>query len=136
MRILTYGTFDLFHLGHLNILRRLKELGNHLSVGVSTDEFNASKGKISVYSYAERAAIVAGIRYVDHVFPEQSWDQKQNDIANLKIDVFGMGDDWKGKFDQLKNCCRVIYLPRTEDISTSAIKAHLADSSVAKRMGL
>lgn len=136
MRILTYGTFDLFHVGHLNILRRLKDLGTHLSVGVSTDEFNSRKGKVSVCSYSERAAIVSAIRYVDHVFEENDWDQKELDIKRLNIDIFGMGSDWAGKFDQLDKYCKIVYLTRTENISTTSIKAHLSDSSIARKMGL
>lgn len=120
--ILTYGTFDMFHIGHLNLLRSLRSMGSKLVVGVSTDEFNAVKGKETLVPYAERASIVAAIRYVDEVFPERDWEQKEADIARYKADVFAMGNDWTGKFDYLSNVCQVVYLPRTEGISTTEIK--------------
>ena len=125
IRILTYGTFDLFHIGHLNLLIRAKSLGVSLAVGVSTDEFNEKKGKKSVFSYEERANIVGSIRYVDEVFPEASWDQKKTDIAAKKIDIFVMGDDWRGKFDYLEGNCKVVYLKRTDGISSSQLKRNL-----------
>ena len=120
--IITYGTFDLFHIGHVNLLRRLRDLGDRLVVGVSSDEFNALKGKKSVMPYAHRAAIVAACRHVDHVFPEHNWEQKRDDIVREKADIFAMGDDWVGKFDFLGDLCQVVYLPRTQDISTTEIK--------------
>ncbi len=121
-RVITYGTFDLFHIGHLNILRRARALGDHLTVAVSTDEFNIGKHKQCVYPYAHRAQIVEAIRYVDEVIPETRWDQKIEDVKNNSIDVFVIGHDWEGKFDFLKEYCEVIYLPRTEKISTTEIK--------------
>jgi len=123
--VITYGTFDLFHIGHLNLLKRLKEQGDRLIVAVSTDEFNAIKGKTSLFSYQERMAIVAAIQYVDLVIPEHNWEQKVLDIQEYQIDVFGMGDDWKGKFNELKSCCEVVYLPRTQSISTTDLKRKL-----------
>ena len=123
--ILTYGTFDMFHIGHLKLLKRLKLLGDKLIVAVSTDEFNAIKGKKTIIPYAQRAEIVESIRYVDMVIPENDWQQKITDIKKYKIDTFAMGHDWKGKFDELKEYCEVIYLPRTEGISTTALKQQL-----------
>lgn len=124
--ILTYGTFDLFHVGHIRLLKRLSELGDKLIVGVSTDEFNLKKGKKSFFSYAERAEIVQSCRYVDQVIPERDWEQKRNDILECNVDVFAMGDDWVGTFDSLKDICDVVYLERTENISTTDIKSKLA----------
>lgn len=135
VRVLTYGTFDLFHIGHLRLLERLRGLGDHLTVGVSTDEFNALKGKSSLVPYADRAAIVASCRFVDAVIPENDWAQKAHDIARHGIDVFGMGGDWEGKFDELGALCRVVYLPRTSGISSTSIKERMqildSDSLVA-----
>ncbi|MFA5582175.1 MAG: adenylyltransferase/cytidyltransferase family protein [Paracoccaceae bacterium] len=122
-KIITYGTFDLFHIGHVRLLERLKTLGDHLTVCVSTDEFNALKGKTAVMPYAQRAEVVAACRFVDRVLPEEHWDQKREDILREKIDVFAMGDDWVGKFDDLADICEVVYLPRTKDISSTALKA-------------
>lgn len=124
-KVITYGTFDLLHTGHINILRRAKMLGDYLIVAVSTDEFNKKKGKCAYYSYEERKTIVEAIRYVNQVIPEESWEQKINDIRKYDIDIFVMGDDWKGKFDYLKDYCEVVYLPRTEGISTTKIKNDL-----------
>jgi len=124
--IITYGTFDLFHFGHVRLFQRLKSLGDRLIVGVSTDEFNAQKGKAAFFNYQQRAEIVAACRYVDLVIPETNWQQKQHDIKSLKIDIFGMGNDWQGKFDSLSSQCQVIYLDRTGNISTTEIKSSLA----------
>lgn len=121
--VLTYGTYDMFHIGHLNLLRRLKGFGSKLIVGVSTDEFNAMKGKKTVIPYADRAAIVAGVRYVDAVFEESSWSQKRDDIHRFQVDIFAMGGDWEGKFDDLSDICQVTYVPRTPGVSTTEIKA-------------
>jgi glycerol-3-phosphate cytidylyltransferase len=121
-KIITYGTFDLFHYGHLRILERAKALGDYLVVGVSTDEFNAIKGKKCTYSYEHRAAIVKAIKYVDEVIPENCWEQKIHDIQENDIDIFVMGHDWEGRFDELKDYCDVRYLERTENISTTQIK--------------
>lgn len=124
-KVITYGTFDLFHIGHLNILKRAKSLGDYLIVAVSSDDFNAIKGKKCIIPDYERMAIVEAIRYVDEVIPENSWDQKIDDIVNNNIDIFVMGDDWKGKFDYLNEFCEVIYLPRTSNISSTMIKNKL-----------
>jgi len=124
--VLTYGTYDLFHVGHVRLLKRLRALGDCLVVGISTDEFNASKGKKSFYSFEERKEILETCEYVDHVIPESDWAQKADDVKRLGASVFGMGDDWDGKFDELKEHCEVIYLPRTEQVSTTEIKSALA----------
>lgn len=124
-KIITYGTFDLFHIGHLNILKRAKEQGDYLIAAVSSDAFNAGKGKKAYYSEDDRMEIVRAIRYVDEVILEESWDQKRKDIQKYKVDAFVMGDDWKGKFDDLADLCEVIYLPRTEGVSTTKIKTDL-----------
>lgn len=124
-KVITYGTFDLFHIGHLNILKRAKELGDYLIVAVSSDSFNAIKGKKCAIPDYERMAIVEAIKYVDEVIPENSWEQKIEDIKSHNVDVFDMGDDWKGKFDFLSEYCEVVYLPRTDGISTTKIKKEL-----------
>lgn len=121
-RVLTYGTFDLFHVGHIRLLERARALGDYLVVGLSTDEFNLGKGKNSVFSYPERFAILSAVRHVDKIIPEGSWDQKVSDVLANDIDVFVIGDDWQGKFDFLKTHCEVTYLPRTAGISTTYIK--------------
>lgn len=121
--VITYGTFDLFHIGHLNLLRRAKDLGDYLIVAVSTDHFNwVEKHKKCQIPDKDRMAIVEAIKYVDKVIPEDSWDQKIKDVQKYDVDVFVMGDDWKGKFDFLKDYCEVVYLPRTEGISSSSLK--------------
>lgn len=125
-KVITYGTFDLLHVGHINILRRARELGDYLVVALSTDEFNAGKHKTSYHPYEDRKIILESIKYVDKVIPETSWDQKIKDVQENNIDIFVMGDDWKGQFDFLKPYCEVIYLPRTEGISTTKIKHDLA----------
>lgn len=124
-RIITYGTFDLFHIGHVRLLKRLADLGDHLTVCVSTDEFNAIKGKSTVIPYDQRAEIVGACRYVDAVLPEQDWAQKRDDIIREKIDIFAMGDDWSGKFNDLGDICEVFYLPRTEDVSSTSLKSFM-----------
>lgn len=123
--VLTYGTFDLFHIGHLNLINRLTELGDRLVIAVSTDEFNAGKGKTSVVSYEDRARIIGSIKGVDLVIPETSWEQKASDIVEHGVDVFAIGEDWAGKFDELKELCEVVYLPRTDGISSTEIKQML-----------
>jgi len=124
-RVLTYGTFDLLHFGHINLLIRAKELGDHLTVGISTDQFNEIKNKKSYHSFEHRKMILESIRYVDKVIPENTWDQKVKDVIENNIDLFVMGDDWKGEFDFLEDYCEVIYLPRTAGISTTKIKTDL-----------
>lgn len=123
--VLTYGTFDLFHIGHLRLIERLAAMGDRLIVGVSTDEFNAGKGKKSVVSYDDRAAIVGAIKGVDLVLPERAWEQKRADIIEHGVDIFVMGDDWTGKFDELSDVCEVRYLPRTSGVSSTDIKEML-----------
>ncbi|OCA84651.1 glycerol-3-phosphate cytidylyltransferase [Pradoshia sp. D12] len=124
-KIITYGTFDLLHVGHINILRRAKEMGDYLVVGLSTDEFNKAKNKKAYHSYENRKLILESIEFVDEVIPEENWEQKIKDIKEHDIDVFVMGDDWEGHFDFLKEHCQVVYLPRTIGISTSQIKKDL-----------
>lgn len=124
-KVITYGTFDLLHYGHINILKRARELGDYLIVALSTNEFNSIKGKKSYFSYEERKKLLESIRYVDLVIPENNWDQKIDNIKEFKIDVFVIGNDWKGKFDFLKDYCEVVYLNRTPEISTTKIKEDL-----------
>lgn len=127
--VLTYGTFDMFHIGHLELLKRLKALGDILIVGVSTDEFNEIKGKKTIIPYAQRARIVEAIRYVDKVIPENNWEQKKEDIKKFNVITFAMGNDWEGKFDNLKEYCEVVYLSRTEGISSTTLKEQLKQIS-------
>lgn len=127
--VITYGTFDLFHIGHLNLLRNLRQFGSRLVVGVSTDEFNVLKGKKTVIPFSHRADIVGALKFVDRVFPETCWEQKRHDIGKHGADIFAMGDDWKGKFDHLSDLCRVVYLPRTRDVSSTEIKQAIRVSS-------
>lgn len=125
-RVITYGTFDLLHYGHINLLRRAKALGDYLIVALSTDEFNLKqKNKVCYFYYEERKKLLEAIRYVDLVIPEESWEQKRTDIPLYHVDTFVMGDDWKGKFDFLEDLCQVVYLPRTPEISTTKIKKEL-----------
>ncbi len=124
-RVLTYGTFDLLHIGHINILKRARAQGDYLIVALSTDEFNAVKGKKAYHSYNERRSLLEAVRYVDLVIPENNWDQKVSDVQKYQVDIFVMGDDWEGKFDFLQEHCKVVYLPRTEGISTTKIKEDL-----------
>ncbi|OQA51769.1 MAG: Glycerol-3-phosphate cytidylyltransferase [Candidatus Omnitrophica bacterium ADurb.Bin292] len=131
-RVLTYGTFDLLHYGHLQLLCRAKKLGDYLVVGLSDDGFNALKGKKCYFDYEQRKDLLEAIRCVDLVIPERSWEQKIKDVKKFKIDRFVMGDDWKGRFDYLKEFCEVIYLPRTPEISTTKIKEILANNKSGK----
>lgn len=126
-RVLTYGTFDLLHFGHIEILRRAKELGDYLIVAVSTDEFNKIKGKKAYHNYETRKKMLEAIRYVDLVIPEKDWKQKRNDVIDYKVDVVVMGSDWENNenFECLRDICEVVYLPRTEGISTTKIKKDL-----------
>lgn len=123
--VITYGTFDLLHWGHINLLKRARELGDYLIVGVSTDDFNLLKHKESYHSYNERKLILEAIKYVDKVIPEKNWNQKIEDIKKYGVNIFVMGDDWQGKFDYLNSVCDVVYLNRTPGISTTKIKVDL-----------
>ena len=126
-RVIAYGTFDLLHYGHINLLKRAKELGDYLIVALSTDDFNwKEKHKKSYFSYERRKALLEAVRYVDLVIPEENWEQKRTDIHEYHVDTFVIGDDWTGKFDYLKEeGCEVVYLPRTPEISTTQIKQDL-----------
>ncbi|WP_448983738.1 glycerol-3-phosphate cytidylyltransferase [Olsenella uli] len=126
-RVITYGTFDLLHYGHISLLRRARGLGDYLVVALSTDEFNHNeKGKVCYFSYERRKMLLEAIRYVDLVIPEESWGQKRSDIHEYRIDTFVMGDDWEGQFDFLtEEGCSVVYLPRTPEISSTRIKDSL-----------
>jgi glycerol-3-phosphate cytidylyltransferase len=130
MKVLTYGTFDLFHHGHLRLLERARALGSHLTVGVSTDAFNALKGKHCVESFQTRVRRLEALPFVDRVIPERTWTQKRDDVERLAIDLFVMGDDWAGAFDFLRPLCEVRYLPRTPDISSTRLREALALGSV------
>lgn len=130
-KVITYGTFDLFHVGHLNLLKRAKALGDYLVVAVSSDEFNALKGKKAYHSLQDRVAILQAIEFVDEVIVENGWEQKAKDIKQHNIDVFVMGDDWKGQFDHLEELCEVVYLSRTDGISTTKIKNDLKEVSIS-----
>ena len=123
--VITYGTFDMFHIGHLKLLRRLKEMGDRVIVAVSTDEFNALKGKKTLIPYDQRAAIVGAIDCVDLVIPEETWEQKLADVKKYEVDIFAIGNDWRGKFDFLEEFCEVVYLERTKNISTTDLKRSL-----------
>lgn len=125
-RVITYGTFDLLHYGHINLLRRAKENGDYLIVVLSTDEFNwDSKQKKCYFDYEKRKMLLEAVRYVDLVIPENNWEQKVEDVELYHVDKFVMGNDWEGKFDFLKEYCEVIYLPRTPEVSTSQIKSEI-----------
>lgn len=127
-RVITYGTFDLLHYGHINLLRRAKEFGDYLIVALSTDEFNwTKKHKKCYFPYEQRKNLLEAIRYVDLVIPEENWEQKVGDVQLYHVDTFVMGDDWTGRFDFLTPYCKVIYLPRTPEISTSRIKEDLKE---------
>ena len=127
-KVITYGTFDLLHYGHINLLRRAKEKGDYLIVALSTDEFNWNeKQKKCYFTFDQRKKLLEAIRYVDLVIPEENWAQKVSDVQEFRVDTFVMGDDWEGKFDFLKNYCEVVYLPRTPEISTTQIKQELKD---------
>ena len=132
--VITYGTFDLLHVGHIRLFQRLRELGTRLVVGVSTDEFNAVKGKRTVIPFDHRIEMVRAVRYVDAAFPEDTWEQKRSDITTHGADVFAMGADWEGKFDHLNDICKVVYLPRTDGISSTQIKTALRPFS-SERIG-
>lgn len=124
-RVITYGTYDLLHYGHINLLKRARELGDYLIVALSTDEFNLGKNKTCYFPYEKRKQLLEAIRYVDLVIPETCWEQKVEDVKLYHVDTFVMGDDWAGKFDFLKEYCEVVYFPRTPEISTTQIKKDL-----------
>ena len=124
-RVITYGTYDLLHYGHIELLRRAREMGDYLIVALSTDEFNQIKNKKSYYDFEQRKMMLESIRYVDLVIPEDGWGRKETDVDRYDVDVFVMGHDWEGKFDFLKDKCEVVYLKRTEGISTTKIKQEL-----------
>jgi glycerol-3-phosphate cytidylyltransferase len=124
-RVITYGTFDVLHYGHINLLKRARELGDYLIVGLSSDNFNKIKNKKSFYTYEQRKMILEACRYVDLVIPEDSWNQKETDVQKYKADIFVMGDDWLGKFDFLKEKCQVVYLPRTPGVCSTNTKNYL-----------
>ncbi len=126
-KVITYGTYDLLHVGHINLLKRAKELGDYLLVVLSTDEFNAMKHKEAYHKYEDRKIILEAIKYVDEVIPEYTWEQKIKDVVDNNIDVFVMGHDWEGQFDFLKEYCEVVYLRRTKGVSTTKIKEELSD---------
>lgn len=134
--VLTYGTFDLFHPGHVQLLKRARELGTRLVVGLSTDEFNALKGKKAVMSFEDRKAVLEACRYVDEVIPEENWTQKTSDAMRLGADVFVMGDDWTGKFDFMSEICSVMYLSRTPKISSTKIKQLLSEEQSSTSLSL
>lgn len=127
IRVLTYGTFDLLHYGHIRLLKRAKEMGDYLIVALSTDEFNALKGKKAFHDYETRKLMLEAVRYVDLVIPEYSWEQKIDDIKTYNVDICVMGSDWKDsdKFDYLRDYCELRFLDRTEGISTTKIKEEL-----------
>lgn len=125
-RVITYGTYDLLHYGHIELLRRARALGDYLVVALSSDEFNAGKDKKAYFPYRDRKRMLEAIRYVDLVIPEHTWEQKIDDIGRYHIDTFVMGDDWDGKFDELREHCEVVYLTRTPEVSTTQIKSNLA----------
>jgi glycerol-3-phosphate cytidylyltransferase len=128
--VITYGTFDILHVGHINLLRRARAMGDRLVVGLSSDQFNQSKHKSSLLTYENRRAVLEAIRWVDEVFPEVRWDQKADDIRKHGADLFVIGSDWEGRFDFHSEYCQVCYLPRTEDISTTEIKQSLLDNGL------
>jgi glycerol-3-phosphate cytidylyltransferase len=130
-RVLTYGTFDLLHYGHIKLLQRARSLGEELHVGLSTDSFNKIKGKVALMSYEERRDLLLACRCVDHVFPEKNWEQKESDIIRLDAGFLVMGDDWAGKFDDYAKLCQVRYFERTPDISSTMLRERLAHIKAA-----
>jgi glycerol-3-phosphate cytidylyltransferase len=128
MRVMTYGTFDTLHYGHVLLLERAKAMGDYLIVGLSSDEFNAVKGKHAHFDYETRKRLLQSLRCVDLIIPEHNWEQKRRDIVNHKVDIFTMGDDWKNKFDDLSDLCAVHYLPRTPSVSSTLLRKHLVNS--------
>ncbi|MFT5786337.1 MAG: glycerol-3-phosphate cytidylyltransferase [Ascidiaceihabitans sp.] len=133
MRVITYGTFDTLHYGHIRLLKRARALGSHLTVALSTDEFNLSKGKEAKFSWEQRKLDLEGVRYVDDIIPESHWEQKVTDVTTREIDVFTIGDDWEGEFDFLKEHCDVVYLGRTLNISSTMIRDIAATATKPKK---
>lgn len=121
--VLTYGTYDLIHVGHIRLFQRLSMIADKLIVACSTDEFNKVKGKVTVIPFDQRVEMLESCRYVDQVIAESNWDQKRSDVVKYDVDLFAMGDDWEGKFDELADLCDILYLPRTQNISTTELKA-------------
>jgi len=133
-KIITYGTFDLLHYGHINLLRRAKGLGDYLIVALSTDDFNVEKmKKKSYFTFDERKSLLESIRFVDLVIPETCWEQKYSDIREFRVDILVMGDDWEGKFDWMKKYCEVVYFPRTAMVSTSKIKQDISSADMVNQ---
>lgn len=128
-KVITYGTFDTLHYGHILLLKRARAMGDHLTVGLSSDDFNSTKEKASHFDYETRKALLEAITYVDEIIPENNWDQKRSDVVDNSISVFTMGDDWAGKFDFLSDVCEVVYLTRTPSISSTEIKKITGDSA-------
>lgn len=129
MRVITYGTFDTLHYGHILLLERARAMGDYLIVAISSDEFNAGKGKHAHFDYDARKRLLQSLRCVDLIIPEHTWEQKRQDVVDHKVDIFTMGDDWAGKFDDLKDLCDVRYLPRTPSVSSTLLRQHLAEQS-------
>ncbi|MEP3295050.1 glycerol-3-phosphate cytidylyltransferase [Tateyamaria sp.] len=125
MRVITYGTFDTLHYGHILLLERAKALGDYLIVAISSDDFNETKGKKAHFDYEARKKFLESLRCVDLIIPEHNWEQKRDDVVTHKVDLFTMGDDWAGKFDFLSDLCKVHYLPRTPTISSTLIRENL-----------
>ncbi len=139
--VITYGTFDMFHIGHLRLLKRMAKFGDRIIVAVSTDDFNARKGKKALIPYVERKEIIESLRFVDLVIAEEDWDQKISDILRYHVDIFVMGDDWVGKFDSLKSFCEVVYLKRTSGVSSTELRDSLgrllsSEHEIANMMSL
>ncbi|WP_293445239.1 adenylyltransferase/cytidyltransferase family protein [Planktotalea sp.] len=132
--LLTYGAFDLFHIGHVKLLSRFAEMADEVIVGCSSDEFNALKGKTCIMPYEDRANILRACRFVSHVFAEHNWGQKRSDVIEFNADMFAMGADWEGKFDELSDLCDVVYLSHTEGVSTTKLKRRVLHRTPGLRM--
>lgn len=128
-RVLTYGTFDTLHFGHIRLLQRARALGDYLIVGLSTEDFNRKKNKVSIHSWEERKFLLESLRCVDLVIPENDWEQKRSDVKLYHVDIFTMGNDWEGEFDFLSEVCEVTYLSRTPNISSTQIRKFIDEES-------